>query len=435
MKALVWEDYERFCRESSSSYLALIQYWYHHEPHAQSWWENARRTLEQNIPLKLDDKTAFTLVASGIHYYFDKSYVFEPPAGSPSGQTPDIALARAMEGPNWDSRWARHRLSAVEVGFMDDASDNASPTQAAVPISDWLSPTQRPVWQVIPKRSLTLLPVPRSRFLYPIYRFDFSLMPDLPDSAYAKRLLGFPYNLILEAIDGRRSIEEIRRWILHQSDIPADALLERMTSILKDLSSIQALRFDVGVPGDNGKIVAVEPDCWRSFRSGEFLLLQKGDPLAAERCLLKAVNGGLHSPWLYGLLGEALRHLGKTDKARIMLDKAIQINNDLVDPFEVKIRSWSPFLNYLDQITCRKLLEDRLRLFRAKVHMANADWKGVLEDAEAALKANPRNSEAFILRAKAASHLGLLKMAQEDLKTARDIARFGDFASLEKKSP
>ena len=73
----------------------------------------------------------------------------------------------------------------------------------------------------------------------------------------------------------------------------------------------------------------------------------------------------------------------------------------------------------------RAMLEDRMRLLRGKLRLVSGDARGAREDADAALKVNPRQSEALVVRAKAAQALGDLPAAKADLEAALAIENAG----------
>ncbi|MDE2143290.1 MAG: hypothetical protein KGJ84_12850, partial [Elusimicrobia bacterium] len=73
----------------------------------------------------------------------------------------------------------------------------------------------------------------------------------------------------------------------------------------------------------------------------------------------------------------------------------------------------------------RAMIEDRVRLLRGKLRLVSGDARGAREDADAALKVNPRQSEALVIRAKAAMSLGDMTSAKADLQAALAIENAG----------
>jgi tetratricopeptide (TPR) repeat protein len=178
-----------------------------------------------------------------------------------------------------------------------------------------------------------------------------------------------------------------------RTDLPADVIDGQVFRLLKDLAVLGALEF---AKRPSGSAPAREDD----FRRGE-AALRRGDPAAAEPLLARAALRRRGGAWARALLGEARRHLGRPEAALADLDAAVAAL-----PAE-KLE--------------RAMLEDRLRLLRAKLHLARGDHAAARRDADAALASNARHSEALVVRAKAALALGDLARAKSDLEAAQAI--------------
>jgi len=189
--------------------------------------------------------------------------------------------------------------------------------------------------------------------------------------------------------------------------------------LLKDLAVLGAVEWDEKPESPPRPDAAPRPrDAWDQYRAGE-ACLRRGDPAAAAAALDRAIALGAPGPWAYALRGEARRHLGRLEEAARDLDDALRL---CAAP---RAASEGPRLAALqDEFESgveRAMLEDRVRLLRAKLRLVRGDAVGARADAQAALAVNPRQSEALVVRAKAAIALGDPAAAKTDLEAALAI--------------
>ncbi|PIR19098.1 MAG: hypothetical protein COV48_03865, partial [Elusimicrobia bacterium CG11_big_fil_rev_8_21_14_0_20_64_6] len=243
------------------------------------------------------------------------------------------------------------------------------------------------------------------------------------DAANPRRILPRSYAAALALIDGRRSVGAIKREMSRRCALPLDVLEGQVFRLLKDLAVLGAVAWIEAPEAASTAPDTLTPgDSWEDFRLGE-AALRRGDPSTAEAALNRAIAAGAPGAWAYALRGEALRHLGRTDDAARDLDEALRLCaisgvrsegsrlDALRDEFESGVE--------------RAMIEDRVRLLRAKLRLVSGNARGAREDADAALKFNPRQSEALVVRAKAAQVLGDLEAAKADLQDALAIESAG----------
>jgi len=422
VRRLLWADYDRFCKEVAGAFSALVRFWYRHDPNARAWWSEARGALGGRTPVDLDDKTAFVAVAAGLTYYFERAYTSQSLLFGSSG----AEHSWQWEGTKLElKKWTRQILAIVETGFMkaEPARDErvrraqAEVARGEVPGS-WVPRLVKPV-----ERQTTFLPASSGGRLLPASRFRVVKAEGLDagdDAANPRRVLPRSYALAFSLVDGARSVARIRRELARLSALPRETLDAQVFRLLKDLAVLGAIAWDERPEAPEGP----EPpprasDAWDQFRAGESAL-RRGDPAAAAAALDRAAALGAPGPWAYALRGEARRHLGRLDEAAGDLDEALRLCSApraaaagasrldaLRDEFESGVE--------------RAMLEDRVRLLRAKLRLVRGDARGAREDAQAALAVNPRQSEALVVRAKAAIALGDPAAAKTDLEAALAI--------------
>ena len=232
------------------------------------------------------------------------------------------------------------------------------------------------------------------------------------------------YITILDLINGRRTVGAVKDFLYVNLNLPKDIIDRQVFLIFKDLAVLGAisLKRQAGRPAARRRGKAAS-EAWALFRRGEAALKQ-GDCPAADAALTQALNSGMPGAWVYALRGEARRHLGKLAESLADLDEAARLcaaqratpkgaerMRGLWEEFNAKIeRSW---------------IEDRILIFRGKLRLLLGDNSGAREDADAALRINPRQSEALVVRARAAVAQGELELAMEDLKNAKAIESSG----------
>lgn len=417
IRKLLWADYDRFCKEVTGSFLALVKYWYHHEPHARQWWGRANEALRADTPLDLSDRMSFTAVAAGITYHFERAYTSQSLLFGSSG----TEHAWQWEGTKQElRRWTRQILAIVDTGFIKGkAVRTARAAVAAEKVAreslpdDWI-----PSWKRKGRRGTAFLPESSGGTLHPITRLDFP--GGEASAADPKRLLPLSYVAILDLVDGKRTIGKIKRSLYRTSVIAKDIIDAQVFRILKDLSVLDVIAFR------KGKDVEEKPKegPWRRFRAGE-AALKAGDCPAAERELSAAIGGGLDAAWTRALRGETRRHLGRLEDARADLDKALLLLESAAPRGAARGDRLGLLLRKFDAAIERGWLEDRVRILRGKLRLELGDAVGARADAEAALKLNPRQSEALMVRAKAAMSVKDFAAAKADLERAKVIETAG----------
>ncbi|HEX4046464.1 MAG TPA: tryptophan 7-halogenase, partial [Elusimicrobiota bacterium] len=415
---LLWADYDRFCKEVSGSFLALVRFWYRHDPNARAWWSEARKALDGRAPTDLDDKTAFVAVAAGLTYYFERAYTSQSLLFGSSG----AEHSWQWEGTKLELKnWTRQILAIVETGFLkaeprrDEKLRRAEAEAAREEIPDsWIPRLARRI-----EEQTTFLPTSPDGRLHPARRYRVVKTQGLDegdDAANPRRILPRSYALALSLVDGKRSAGLIKRELARLSPLPRDVLDAQAFRLLKDLAVLGAVEW---TPGPDAPLPP-EPtprakDAWGQFRDGE-AALRRGDPSAAEAALSRALAAGAEWPWAYALRGEARRHLGRPAEAARDLDESLR--RCAAPPAARGAARLDVLREGFEAGVERAMLEDRIRLLRGKLRLASGDAKGAREDADAALRINPRQSEALVVRAKAAMALGDLAAAKADLAAA-----------------
>jgi flavin-dependent dehydrogenase len=415
----LWNDYDRFCKEVTGSFLALVKYWYHHEPLAREWWGKANEALRADTPLDLSDRMSFTAVAAGITYYFERAYTSQTMTFGASG----TEHTWQWEGTKLElKKWTRQILAIVDTGFMKGKSPKgrkvaAAQTEAArVSIPDhWV-----PSWSCECRRSVAFLPESGKGTLNPIMRVEFLTAKEPP---HPKRILPSSCLAVLDLVDGRRDVADIKRILYGCVLIPKDIIDAQVFRVLKDLSVLGVVTFTKSPKRRASANEGHASTAWSRFREGE-TALKNGDCPTAEADFSAAISGGLGGAWVHALRGEARRHLGRYADAKADLDKALSVLEGATQPvagagrLEILMAKSNAAIE-------RAWIEDRIRILRGKLRLATGDPQGAREDAEEALRLNPRQSEALIVRAKAGMELKDFAAAQDDLKRAMAIESAG----------
>ena len=424
IRRLLWADYDRFCTEVSGAFMALVRFWYRHDPNARAWWSEARSAMGNRAPVDLDDKTAFVAVAAGMTYYFERAYTSQSLLFGSSG----AEHSWQWEGTKLELKnWTRQILAIVETGFLKAAPERDEKVRRAeaevarreIPDS-WIP---RLVLKI--EEQTTFLPASADGRLHPARRFRVVKNEGLDsgdDAANPRRVLPRSYALALALVDGERSVGAIKREMSRRSALPRDILDAQVFRLLKDLAVLGALAWTPGPEAPLPPEAAPKAgDAWAHFRSGE-ALLKRGEPAAAEAALDRAIASGAPGAWAYALRGEARRHLDRPADAAADLDEALRRGGRAAPAGASRLEV---LRDLFEDGVERAMLEDRIRLLRGKLRLVRGDARGAREDADAALKVNPRQSEALIVRAKAAMALGDLEAAKADLQAALAIESAG----------
>jgi flavin-dependent dehydrogenase len=424
LQKLLWADYDRFCKEVAGSFLALVRFWYRHDPNARAWWSEARAAIADRSPIDLDDKTAFVAVAAGLTYYFERAYTSQSLLFGSTG----AEHSWQWEGTKLElKKWTRQILAIVETGFLkarpesDARLRNAEAEVARALIPDAWIP--RVVVEI--ERQTTFLPASSGGHLYPARRYRIIRNKGLDSGDAAAnpcRILPRSYALALSLADGRRSIGEIKRDLARRSPLPKDILDAQVFRLFKDLAVLGAVIWDQRATAPPVSRVPDPDDWWTAFRAGEEAL-KAGRPAQAAALLDRAIGFGHAGAWAYALRGEARRHLKDGDAAEndftaALIQRATRRRGPasercdaLLDKFESDVE--------------RAMISDRVHLLRAKLRLSRGDSRGAAADADAALKLNPRQSEALVVRARARVSLGELSAAKDDLEKALTIESAG----------
>ncbi len=425
VRTLLWADYDRFCKEVAGAFVALVRFWYRHDPNARAWWSEARAALGGRTPVDLDDKTAFVAVAAGLTYHFERAYTSQSLLFGSSG----AEHSWQWEGTKLELKnWTRQILAIVETGFLkaeptrDERLRRAEREVARAEIPDsWVPRIVKTI-----EESVTFLPASADGRLLPAARYRVVRSEGLDagdDAANPRRILPRSYALALSLVDGRRSVGQIKRELRRRSSLPGDVLDAQVFRLVKDLAVLGAVEWDerpqTPLPPEDAPKAG---DASAHFRAGE-ALLRRGDPAAAAAALDRAVAAGAPGPWAYALRGEARRHLGRTAEAARDLDEALRLCSvPSGEPGRPRLEALRDEFEWGVE---RAMLEDRIRLLRGKLRLSSGDARGAREDAHAALTINPRQSEALVVRAKAAMALGDMHAAKADLHAALQIEDAG----------
>lgn len=159
---LLWADYDRWCRESAAQFLALALFWYGNDRRTESWWGRAREVQRALLPVDLGDHGAFIAVSAGLTRHYERLLAAEDlhdeaplePAdlpflvsvlGAPAAAPPPGPGDRPRLLCPWTAEFAFHpqlgrgRLRAVKrARFLkhpdaDAAADALNPRRAVTP--------------------------------------------------------------------------------------------------------------------------------------------------------------------------------------------------------------------------------------------------------------------------------------------------------------
>ena len=124
--AALWKDYDLFCRESASQFLALALFWYGNDRSAQRWWERARDLQRAWLPFDIGDQTAFIAVSAGLTRYYERSLSAAGLAAGEAAKPEDFPFLVSVLGlDEARPRAERVKLSCpyeVEVVYVPDAA-------------------------------------------------------------------------------------------------------------------------------------------------------------------------------------------------------------------------------------------------------------------------------------------------------------------------
>lgn len=74
MRRKLWADYDLFCRESASQFLALALFWYGNDRNAENWWGRAKEIQKAWLPVAMSDHLAFITVSAGLTRFYERSF-------------------------------------------------------------------------------------------------------------------------------------------------------------------------------------------------------------------------------------------------------------------------------------------------------------------------------------------------------------------------
>jgi len=375
LDALLWKDYDRFCKETSGSFLRLIEYWYASHPNPALWWKNAGDSLRRQAPLDLSDKSAFVAVIAGMESLYEKLYT-DPVSGAGSNGFARAAWSFGAQG---------------SVPSYPDASV--------------------PRWKARHEVRLTFLPLTGTGVLRPIHsvRFDEAAGGLEAFAHPRRRTLPLSYLAALEAVDGKTSVGEIKSLLRGRLALPADVVENQVDRLLADLLALD--------------VVAVAPSSAAARPSAApaggalneaVLLLSRGEHARAEAALTRAVASGDGGRWARALRGETRRRLGRKAEALADFDAALAPaaapraatrRDALIEEFDERIR--------------RGWIDDRVLAWRAALKLEEGDFAAAKKDADAALKLNPGQFDALKTRAQAFRALGDPESSLKDLDAVK----------------
>jgi len=379
LEAALWDDYDRYCREISGSFLDLVRHWYGGHENPELWWENARGALRAAAPLDLSARSSFVGVITGAYAHYERAYA----------------------DPAWLFASNRRGLSAW--GTAADAGPGAPVPDSAVPR-----------WRAAPVVDEVFVPVSGAGRLRPLARVSFPAGTGHPLDDFARpkrRLLPAPHLAIVRAVDGRADVGEIKRRLRAELALPADAIDLQADRLLRDLVGLGVLELAAG-PG----AADAEPRTrLKSLRDAE-ALLQRGDAAGAERALSAALAGGEGGPWALALRGEARRRLGRAREARADYDAALAPAARAAGADRAAVLRAE-----FDALIARGWIEDRVRAGLAALSLDAGDAAAARAEADAALRLNSGSFDALKVRAQALRALGDLEGARRDLEAVRGM--------------
>lgn len=206
------DDYSSFYREAASAFLAMAVYWYDASANPEGWWALARKTVD--LPY-ISDKDAFIMVAAGFASLYERVHTVR---------------SLLLDG------------SAGNVPFLKNVLGGHPGMEAAAraPIPDAARP--RLLYPVESRASF--LPIAGTGRMKPVRMVCFQKTPaadPLLASLNPRRLLVGPQAAILDSIDGRRSVAELRAAAMAESGLGAGAAGDLVTRFLRDLIVAQVV--------------------------------------------------------------------------------------------------------------------------------------------------------------------------------------------------
>jgi flavin-dependent dehydrogenase len=181
--APLWDDYNRFCRESAAQFLALALFWYGNDRRAESWWAKAAEIQRAWAPLDLSDHAAFIAVSAGLTRHFERAMRAADLACEDAPRPEDYPFYGAVLG-----RDAALERRARVVG-PEETLRLAVPYDVEVV---YVAAHDRP----------RLRPVKRVRFR------KSAAADSLADAGNPRRLVTRYHLAVLQALDGRRTVAQ-----------------------------------------------------------------------------------------------------------------------------------------------------------------------------------------------------------------------------------
>lgn len=182
--AALWEDYNRYCRESGAQFLALALFWYGNDRKAERWWKKAGELQRASLPVALGDHQAFITVSAGLTQHYERLFTTEALA--------ERAPTRPGDFPFYAS------VLGADAGLESRA--RAAAGDGAVPRLSCRFRTE-PAW-VCDQAAGRLRPVKRVRFV------KFPSGRGLGDALNPRRIVLGHHIRLLERLDGRRTLAQ-----------------------------------------------------------------------------------------------------------------------------------------------------------------------------------------------------------------------------------
>ena len=379
LEALLWKDFDRFCKETANSFLSLVEFWYARHPNPGMWLKQASKSLASRAPLDVSDKGAFLAVIAGVDSLYERVYA--------------------------DRAFSIGTNSRSQAAWSLPSAPARTPSQPDAAVPRWL---------VGRKTRLTFLPVSGSGLLRPIHsvRFDADAADALDAFAHPRsRTLPLSYLAVADAIDGKTTVGEIKAELRTKLALPRDVVHIQVDRLLADLSALGVVA--VAPAGAQKRGPAKRAPKPSPLSAGEDLLLA-GACAEADAALTRAIDAGDGGRWAFAMRGEARRHLGRADEALADLDRALAP----AVPSRAASRR-DALIEEFDESVRRGWLEDRVLASRARLRLERGDHAGAKADADAALKLNPGQFDALKVRAQASRALGDLDGSLKDLESVR----------------
>jgi tetratricopeptide (TPR) repeat protein len=177
------------------------------------------------------------------------------------------------------------------------------------------------------------------------------------------------------------------------------------------------------------RMVTAEPEeySWRLSRATLASRIDRADE-ALQDCLF-LVEADTKEAEVYMTLGSLYLDKGETESAIVALTKAIELNNELAEPYRLRCVAFMKLHEQLDKAMADA--EEYIRLtpeneqayiLRGRLHEQDGKPEKAEEDYSMAIEYNPFCEEAFRLRSKVRSLLGDETGAAEDAEAANEIA-------------